>query len=204
LKDLITLTACKNGQFAINGILSRHQSLDIKPVSADVFIHPERDPGCARNCVEFLRSQSKRYNHAIVLFDFEGSGITDQNEIELAQKLKERLRTSGWDDRAEVVIISPELENWVWSNSPQVEEILGWSGRIPVLRSWLLERGFLENVRQQKPVRPKEALEAALFEVDCKRSSSIYLRLAKAVSLQHCTDPSFLLLKQSLQRWFPA
>ena len=173
MKDLIVLTACKNGQFAINGILTRHESLEIKPLSVDVVIHPERDPGCARTCVDFLRSQSKRYLHAIVLFDFEGSGITDQNEADLSKKLRQRLRASGWEDRAEVIIISPELEAWVWSPSPQVDEVLGWAGRIPALRSWLLQKGFLAAAHQPKPTRPKEAVEAALFEVDCKRSSSI-------------------------------
>ena len=36
------------------------------------------------------------------------------------------------------------------------------------------------------------------------RSSSIYLALAKRVSLQRCQDPAFLKLKTTLASWFSA
>ena len=55
-----------------------------------------------------------------------------------------------------------------------------------------------------KPVRPKEAAEAALRKVRRPRSSNIYRKLAEVVSLQLCTDPAFLKLKSILQNWFPA
>ena len=44
-KALVILTADKNAQFALRGILSRHKALHIKSIAADFHVHPGRDPG---------------------------------------------------------------------------------------------------------------------------------------------------------------
>lgn len=201
LKDLIVLTACKNAQFAIQGILGRQQSLSIRSASADAFVHPERDPGCAKNGVDFLRSQVRRYQHAILMFDFEGSGL-QENPDAVVTRLFGALAASGWGNRAEVILVNPELEAWVWSDSPHVEQVLGWAGRIPSLKSWLVDQGWIATAEQIKPARPKEAVEAALQEVNVTRSSSLYRELASKVSLQRCTDPAFVRLVTALRKWF--
>ena len=45
-KDLVVLVADKNMEFALRGLFSRTPSFGIHPVTADVFVHPEKDPGC--------------------------------------------------------------------------------------------------------------------------------------------------------------
>ncbi|HEY4589423.1 MAG TPA: hypothetical protein VII86_09345, partial [Thermoanaerobaculia bacterium] len=100
------------------------------------------------------------------------------------------------------VVISPELESWVWSDSPHVERALGWDRGPAPLRSWLQEKGLLE-AGAAKPAQPKEAVELALKTVRTPRSSSIYLELARSVSTDRCTDPAFLKLKRCLREWFP-
>jgi len=72
--DLVVLTADKNMKFAIQGLLNRPESLGIRPVTAEVFIHPERDPGCLLRADAFLRPFVNRFVHAIVMFDREGCG----------------------------------------------------------------------------------------------------------------------------------
>ena len=79
--------------------------------------------------------------------------------------------------------------------------MLGWSGRQPALRDWLVRGGFLVNTAE-KPNRPKEALEAALRHVKKPRSSALYQALAEKVSLRECVDPAFLRFRAILNKWF--
>ncbi len=201
-RDLVVLTADKNTQFAIRGLLRRSQALGIRcPVSADYFIHPEHDPGVLRSAQDYLKPFSHSHSHALVLMDRVGSGQETLTREAMEEQIEQRLTKNGWDNRAAVVVIDPELENWVWSDSPHVDKELGWSNRQPDLRSWLRQQGFLGE-QVLKPPRPKEALEAALREVRKPRSSSFYQTLAEKVGLARCTDPAFLKLKIVLPKWF--
>src|SRR4029077_8753446 len=113
-----------------------------------------------------------------------------------------RLGEAGWGDRAAAIVISPELENWVWSDSPHIDRALGWGGSEVPLKDWLGERGS-RNAEAIKPARPKEAVELALRIAYKPRSSSIYFELAQSVSTDRCTDPAFLKLRRCLREWFP-
>lgn len=202
--NLIVLVADRNTQFLMQGLLSRHQSFEIKNISESIdhiFVHIQRDPGCYHQCSEFLRPYHQDYNHALVIFDHEGSGQDEKSRHEIEMELEQKLSVSGWENRARVIVLEPEIESWVWSDSPHVERILDWEGRNPSLRDWLTNKDFLmEN--ELKPSRPKEAVEEALREVKKPRSSSIYLELAQKVSFRNCNDSSFLKLKDTLQEWF--
>lgn len=204
INDLIVLVADKNTQFTLKGLFARYQSFGIKDISKSfdqIFVHPLRDPGCYSQCVDFLRPYIRDYKHALVLFDHEGSGQESKSREALEIELENKLNDSGWGDRASVIILEPEIEAWVWSDSPNVDEILGWQNPNLSLRNWLVEQNFLEP-EKLKPVRPKESLEATLRQTKKPRSSAIYLQLAEKVSFQKCTDSSFLKLKEVLQTWF--
>jgi hypothetical protein len=200
-KDLVVLTADKNAQFAVRGILSRHHSLGIRPLNPDYLLHPGKDPGVLHTAHEFLRAFTKVYAHALVLMDREGSGRDAAPRGELEARIEAGLGKSGWEDRAAAVVIDPELDVWVWSDSSHVDRELGWSHRQPDLRSWLTTKRILAE-GAVKPERPKEALEAALREVRKPRSSALYEALALKLSLAKCTDPAFGKLRTVLQRWF--
>jgi hypothetical protein len=202
-KDLVVLTADKNTQFAVRGILSRHHSLGIGKLEADFFVHPQKDPGVYHNAHDFLRFAAKTHRHALVLMDREGSGQETKTREELEEELEQELSRSGWEDRASAVVLDPEIEIWVWSDSTHVDHELGWSREPKGLRTWLREKGFLEE-GSLKPERPKEAMEAALRSARKPRSSAIYQGLAEKVSLSKCQDPAFLKLKAVLQTWFSA
>jgi hypothetical protein len=51
-------------------------------------------------------------------------------------------------------------------------------------------------------MRPKEALEKALYAARKPRSSAIYQSLAEMVSLARCSDRAFIKLKETLRKWF--
>lgn len=202
-QDLIVLVADKSMEFAVRGILGRNQSMQMREISSVFHVHPERDPGCLLRGDSFLRLFTNQFVHALIVLDREGSGENKLSREEIETGIENRLSQSGWGDRATAVVIDPELEMWVWSDSPQVDIVLGWNNREPALRPWLQQKGYLQ-ANQVKPARPKEALELALRMVRKPRSSSLYHELAQKVNLVRCIDPSFVKLKTVLQKWFPA
>lgn len=159
MKDLVVLAADGQIEFAVKGLLARNQSIGFREISFDIFVHPERDPGCLLRC-HHLRPFSRQYEYALVMFDREGCGKEESPRELLEIEIEKRLFDSGWDNRAVVIILDPELEIWVWSDSPEVASVLGWVGKYPQLSVWLQEEGYLgEHIR--KPKRPKEAMEEA-------------------------------------------
>lgn len=200
--DLIVLLPGKDERETLDALMStRRESLGIRPIQYRLVVHPRRDPGCLNEAPEVLSSFVGRADHALVLFDHEGSGREDRDPDALAEELTHRLNLAGWQGRAAVVVLQPELESWVWSPSPAVDEAVGWARREPGLRTWLSQRGLLP-ADEVKPARPKEALEAALREVRIPRSSAIYRRIAETVGLRRCQDPSFRRFRQILADWF--
>ena len=105
-------------------------------------------------------------------------------------------------ERARAVVLVPELEAWVWGTSPHVAEVAGWTNRNYELRRWLREEGWLEN-GEVKPNLPSKAFRAALRAANTKRSSSLYLKIARRVSLTRCKDEAFREFKEILRNWFP-
>lgn len=201
-QDLVILTADRSTEFALTGIIGRGRSLGIRPITCQFYNHPEKDPGCCLTGHDFLRPFANHFQHALVVFDREGCGQEQHVRENLEAEVAERLYRAGWEGRAQAVVIDPELEMWVWSDSPQVDRILGWHDRQPDLRSWLVEQDFLDRPGM-KPPRPKEAFQAALRYVRRPLSPALFSALAEKVSLDRCTDNSFLKLKETLQVWFP-
>ena len=135
------------------------------------------------------------------MFDREGCGSDSQTRIELEAEIEQNLSQSGWENRAASVVLDPELEIWVWSDSPEVDRALDWSGRQPNLSRWLQSEGFVTE-EGAKPERPKEAMQQALKISRRPRSASIYRDLALNVSVARCKDAAFIKFKETLQRWF--
>ena len=202
MKELVVLAADKNIEHTLKGLFVRPQSLGIQPIETDIFIEPEHDPACALRGVSFLSNFSNEYKHALLVFDHEGSGKESVQAHELQEGINAEFANSTWGrERARAVVLAPELETWIWSDSPHVDDIAGWKERQPDLRSWLIEQGWLHQ-GEHKPERPKEAFEAALREARIPRSSSLYLKIASKVSLERCTDNSFREFRKILQNWF--
>jgi hypothetical protein len=197
MKDLLCAVADKNMEAAVASLLERHDAIGIREVSFDVLVHPRRDPGLFREGVEILRRVKPSYSHALILLDASWDGAPP----DIQTLLDRALHGAGFGEWARAIVIAPELEVWVWSESPHVERILGWSGRSPGLREWLEQRRLWTG-GSPKPADPKKAVEAALCQVGKPRSSAIYRALASEVSLERCHDPAFRRLRESLREWF--
>ncbi|MEX1230872.1 MAG: hypothetical protein WEB58_11580 [Planctomycetaceae bacterium] len=201
-KDLIVLVADLDMEETVKGILNRHQALNIRKISFEIKRHQDRDAGCRAQGVEFLGNFKALYSHAILMFDHEGSGREAKPSEEIERQIDQKLAANGWDQRAATIVLDPELEIWIWSDSTEVDQICGWGNRIPSLRDWLIDESFLTQ-KEAKPARPKEAFRHALKHVKKPLSASLFRKLAETVGLQRCTDRTFLRLKNCLQQWFP-
>lgn len=201
MKDLVVLVPDKNVYSGIDGLLSRHESLNIKQISYEIFVHPLHDPGVYDDAANFLRQFSNQYLYALVFVDYEGSGQEQTLPGDIAIKVRKEIERNGWSNRVEVIVFDPELEIWVWADSPHTASALGWNS-FPGLKNWLTQQGFWAQ-NAAKPQRPKEAVEIALRKKRIPRSSSIYQEIAQNVSLIGCQDDSFIKFKNILQQWFP-
>ena len=90
---------------------------------------------------------------------------------------------------------------WVWGADNAVEAAIEWPAGKP-LREWLREKGFVFEANE-KPARPKEALEAVLRIPELPRSSALYQSIAEKISLRRCGDEAFIRLREQLIEWFP-
>jgi len=120
----------------------------------------------------------------------------------LRENIRQQLYKNGWDtSNANVIVIEPELEIWVWSDSSVVAEELRltWDK----IKALAQKRGDWPQ-NQMKPTRPKELLAAILRQQNSPHSSALFQALAARIGLTRCQDNAFILLRQILQNWFPS
>ncbi len=185
----------------MSGALDRWQALGIRQITFQIKVHVNRDGGMRTTGANILGLERSRYLHAIMLLDFEGSGASTTEPLELENELDQRLITD-WGDSAKSIVIVPELEAWVWGSDNALHRIVGRISEQESLRQWLQNQGFDFNT-QKKPLRPKEAFEKILEKLRKQRSSSWYKDIATSISMKSCTDPAFIRLRHQLQQWFP-
>jgi len=115
-------------------------------------------------------------------------------------KSSEELDKSGWNGRSAVVVLNPELEIWVWGQSPHVPQLFGTDWQI------IRELGRRTRYWQEgatKPSHPKELLETVLRHTGKRRSAALFVQLGRKVGLKGCQDESFRRFCTILQQWFP-
>ncbi|QDU76845.1 hypothetical protein Pan97_39020 [Bremerella volcania] len=160
------------------------------------------DGGVFKYCHTLLQENGYMESHErlIVMLDKKFGGERPAEEVR--EEILDRLQVNGWgNDTADVVVIDPELEVWVWQDHPHVQSTLGYRGP-GSLRDALREDGEWPD-GHDKPLRPKD-----LFKAVCKRcrtayNSSLYRDIVEEVSIRRCKDPAFHQLVGTLQRWFP-
>jgi hypothetical protein len=199
LQDLVALVADKNMQFALQGALARPQALGIRCLSYDFRTHMGRDGGVRTNGAELLELEAHHFNHALMLLDFEGCGREHESALALENQLDDQLH-SRWGGRAKAIVISPEVDIWLWGAENALQQALRWS-QSDSIRDWLRRKDF-EFRLDGKPRQPKEALELICREQKLARSSALYERITSRISLKKCTDPAFERLRAQLLTWF--
>ena len=202
-KDIFALVADKDMEQVFEGLLAQHEELRIRQIRYNIEVHPNHDSGCRTHAVPLLRPRLNSHQYALLVFDHHGCGKENLSREQLQKDVRKNLERNGWENRCKVIVIEPELENWVWARDRKVSEVLGWGSDFRALRQWLQEhRLWLNN--DPKPSDPKRAMQEALRHKRVRRSSTLFKRIADISQPQHCRDPAFIELRETLQRWFPA
>ena len=164
----------------------------------DIFHDPlHTDGGVHKSAQELLRPYLNTHSRAMVVLDQQFGGELPAAEVR--QDILARLHQNGWNDRCEVVVINPELEVWLWQNSPHVEQAVGFSGS---LRQHLQDNGKWP-AGAPKPLEPKEAMQALVKAKKPLKTQVVYSRIARSVSIHGCRDQSFDLFANTIRHWFP-
>lgn len=210
MNDLLFLVADKNMAEAVAGLLERdqvHRVIGCRPFGFDSrrdikVAAGQNDPGLYVRANELLRPLAADYHRAVVIIDEEWDGSPGAEVIE--QRLQAHLADAGWPaDAALALVVCPEADVWLWSESPHSATALGWP-------SWTELRPALEGAGwmapgQTKPERPKEAAEWALRRCGRRapRSAALYRQVASKVSVKGCKDSALERLLHALRMWFP-
>ncbi len=201
MKDLVILVADIQQEKTIQTLLEeRRHSLELGPVTFDIFRHSNHDPGVYREASAFLATFIGQYRYALVLLDVAWEG-SPGDPAEIEQTIQTDLDRRGWRGQSAVIALDPELEAWVWANSPHVPTELGMTWE--QIRE-LAEREGYWSPDTAKPAHPKELLEDVLYRTRKRRSSALFMRLARHVGLAACQDAAFVRLRETLRAWFPA
>ncbi len=202
MKDIAILVADLDTENVLMGLLPRIERVyGTRPFTFDIKRHLERDPGCAKGSAEFLRPFSGQFHYALVVFDLDGSGQEAKPREEIEMRIEKDLVKNGWaPENVLAIVIDPEVENWMWINTPRVSEALNWKDQEPLF-DWLTKEGWLKE-NEDKPEDPKASMEAVLKKTKKARSASIYNKIAGTASFKSCKDPAFNKLIEKLKEWF--
>ncbi len=203
---LVVLVPDADIEQSMKGLLTRTDSLKIAPVDFEVTRHVNRDNGCRSAAPAHLRPYLNTHRYALVVFDRHGCG-SPGSRLEIQRDVEVDLKRNGWNERSKAIVIDPEIEAWIWSDSPAVARALGWGSDFPALRNWLASRSLWTSNRR-KPQDPKSAMRKAMEEAGLtkrvRRSPTKFHDLATSVDFSRCDDRAFVELLRTLRAWFPA
>lgn len=155
MKDLVILTADKNTEFLLKGLLPRLSKAEhISAFETDIYVHTWRDAGVMNNAHDFLRPFSAQYHYAMVIFDHEGCGKESLGRDVIEKHVEEQLDRTGWNGRCAAIVISPEVENWIWVHSSHVANAIGWKENQDIYE-WLHSEDW-KNLKATSPYNLKK------------------------------------------------
>jgi hypothetical protein len=207
-RDCMFFVADLNMLAAFKGFLCReqfHQSIGCAAFSFD----PKKDIRHAEfvndnlhtQAGELVRGYQTTHKRIVVVQDCAFEGSPGQARIE--SNLSRQLVAAGWErDDFLTIAIAPELEQWLWQDSPHVETALKHKAP-PSLKQMLINAGHWEE-GAPKPADPKAAMEWVTNRNRVIRSGATYGKITSKVSVKTCTDAAFLRLVAQLLAWFPA
>lgn len=208
MRDCVFLVADKSMGETFAGFLNRPDraiQLDCGPFvfdrNEDLFVAAgQNDPGVFKRAEELLSIFQDTHRRAVVVLDCEWD--TSPGQTEICVEITRRLVASGWSEQnVAVIAIDPELEQWIWQDSPVLETVLRHQGP-PSLRDVLASDGSWPS-GQAKPTEPKDLFLQVQHRNRVKKSSSVFRRIASEVPVAACTDPEFRRLVAMLRTWFP-
>lgn len=207
-RDCLFFVADKTMRETFLGFLSREDraaqlgcgNFDFDPAEDLFFAAGQNDPGLYTRAGSLLSPFLQSHRKAVVVLDCDWDGSPGQAQILL--NITTQLQQSGWALEDVIVIaIEPELEQWIWQDSPVLSDELRMEAP-QGLKATLSQRG-LWRAEDAKPQSPKDLFIQLRRENNVKLSSSIFKRIASRVPVAACGDDEFRRLVAQLQAWFP-
>lgn len=207
-RDCVFFVADKSIGETFIGFLSRpdrEEMLGCGPFAfdprEDVFVaNGQNDPGIYNRGGELLRPFQHTHHKAVLVLDCDWDASPGQTAI--IDNVTRQLTESGWAaDAVAVIAIDPELEQWIWQDSPILANELRLNA--PQGLKAALQARDLWPQQLPKPPAPKELFNQLRRENNVKVSSSTFRRIASRVPIAACRDSEFLRLVAQLQAWFP-
>ena len=203
MKDLVCVVADKQIKATIEELLRRPLSLGIRPIEAQLLLHPHHDPGCYARPADLLRGYRKTAEHGLIVLDHAWDGVPVASGAELEALIAEKLDQAGYGG------LGCPRRHRARTGGVGLQHLALRPGRAqagrdrgPPSRKALEERN-LWTAADAKPADPKAAIEYVLGRTGKSRSASLFRRLARKVNTAGCQDRAFLRLKTLLQTWFP-
>ncbi len=157
------------------------------------------DGGVHRYAHKLLAPYVDTHGHCLVVLDQQFGG--ERPAAQVRREIIGNLETFGWRGRAEVVVIDPELEVWLWQDNPNVERAVRHRGPRN-LRAQLRDEGAWPE-GSPKPTDPKATLQRLIKQNKAGAVVVAYTLIAARVSTRQCRDAAFAHLRGALERWFP-
>jgi len=181
----------------------RRFEFDNRVGSGDIKVASGRnDPGLFSEGCELVRPFFGEYRRVVMIVDEDWKGSPKAEKIEA--RLRDHLVRAGWShDDVLPLVVCPEVDVWLWSESPHSAAALGWPSWAE-LRPALEREGWIRP-GQAKPDQPKEAADWALRHCghNARRSAALYRQVASKASIKRCEDTSLERLLNALRTWFP-
>lgn len=200
-RDLIVLCADLQWKITLETICNRHQSLGLRgPLNFEVIHVPGKTDGSMRReGPELLRQFRPRFEHGLLVLDWEGCGARGTVH-ETCKQLDEQI-SSTWGSKGRALVVEPELEAWIigghvhFSLLPGLEKVRAYQ--------WLKTNGYWPD-GAPKPARPKESIEKLFHTHRVRRTSASYKKIVEHVSLDpnRCRCESYQTFVKLLQDWF--
>jgi len=143
--NLLLVVPDRNWEAVMGAILARPEALAIQPVPWVIRRHPGKDSGVCRKGAQLAASLSRQHTHALLIFDHDGCGDR-RPPAEIERRIRGELKRH-WADRGEAVVVSPELELWIWRARAQIARELGITKSEMLLQ---LEEGGVSRGRSQQ------------------------------------------------------
>jgi len=160
------------------------------------------DPGVYTRAHELLRPLKNEYRKAIIVLDEAWDGSPGAEKI--YNDILQNMMAADWDrEDFEVIVIVPELENWMWqaNDNPNIKQAFRFDKHMS-LKQWLHEAGKWDP-ELPKPEDPKAAFEHVLYNSKAKTPSAVFNTICSNVSVRGCVDESFIAFQSALQKWYP-
>jgi hypothetical protein len=139
MKDLLVYVADADALAFLRSILNKPQALGIRAVCFDIERHPQRDAGMVQSGAELTRMQKGRYGKALLMWDHHGSGRDHKQEPnQVGVEVQSKLDSYSWSTNSAVVVLVPELEQWLWHCENAVAAHCGVT--TAELEQWIAER----------------------------------------------------------------